>query len=325
MSYDVIAIMGPTATGKSALAVALAKKVHGEVVSADSMQIYRGMDIGTAKATIEERQGVPHHMLDVADPSCSYSVAQYVRDASRCCDGLLREGKVPVLAGGTGLYIDSLLQGREFEPESPQRVSLRKKLEQEYSKTGGEAMLDRLRKVDPQRAEKLSPQDRKRILRALEYQALTGESLTEHDRRTQANPDRYRALRVVLDFEDREILNRRIDERVMEMVQAGLFEEVQRLLQKGISPDSTAMQAIGYKEAALGLQGRIPCPEAVQRIQLRSRQYGKRQRTWFRHEPDALRIFWKDQPDIPQAAELVLRAYREGTVPEAGTERELHL
>ena len=296
MGYDVIAVMGPTATGKSALAVDLARKLNGEVVSADSMQVYRGMDIGTAKATAAERGGVPHHMLDVVNPAQPYSVAQYVAEASDCCEALLREGKIPILAGGTGLYLDSLLEGRTFEPESPDRISLRKTLEQEYSDQGGPAMLARLRTVDPLRAERLSPQDRKRILRAMEYYRLTGETLTEHDRRTRAQPPRYAALRVVLDYENRETLNQR-----------------------------TAMQAIGYKEAALGLQGRIPLSEAVQLIQLRSRQYGKRQRTWFRHERDALRIFWKDRPAIPQAAEAVAQAYRAGKLPEEDRDRELYL
>ena len=325
MGYDVIAVMGPTATGKSALAVDLARKLNGEVVSADSMQVYRGMDIGTAKATAAERGGVPHHMLDVVNPAQPYSVAQYVAEASGCCEALLREGKIPILAGGTGHYLDSLLEGRTFEPESPDRISLRKTLEQEYSDQGGPAMLARLRTVDPLRAERLSPQDRKRILRAMEYYRLTGETLTEHDRRTRAQPPRYAALRVVLDYENRETLNQRIDERVEEMIQNGLFEEVQRLLQSGLSPECTAMQAIGYKEAALGLQGRIPLSEAVQLIQLRSRQYGKRQRTWFRHERDALRIFWKDRPAIPQAAEAVAQAYRAGKLPEEDRDRELYL
>ena len=302
MSAQLLVLCGPTATGKTALSLALAERLNGEIVSADSMQVYRGMDIGTAKATAAERARVPHHMLDVADPSENYSVARYVEEASRCCDDILARGKLPILTGGTGLYIDSLLAGRSFGGEDEDGGALRLALGADYDRLGGDAMLKRLRKVDPARAAKLHPGDKRRIVRALEVFERTGMTITEHDARTRAQPPRYTARRIVLSFADREALYARIDRRVEEMAVQGLFEEVEALLDAGLSPDCTAMQAIGYKEAALALRGDMSRGEAVALIQQSSRRYAKRQLTWFRRAPDARWILWEGAPDIAAAA-----------------------
>ena len=294
---SVIVIAGPTASGKTALSLALAEKLGGEIVSADSMQIYRGMDIGTAKATPAERGRVPHHMIDIVSPSESYSVARYVEDAACCCEDIISRGRLPIITGGTGLYIDSLISGRDFAAETGDDA-LRERLSTEFDKLGGEAMLQRLREVDPERAAKLNPGDRRRIVRALEVYLLTGETITAHDEATRALPPRYKAARIVLNYADRAELYARIDRRVDEMVAAGLFREVERLLASGLSPDCTAMQAIGYKEPAAALRGELTRSEATELIKQSSRRYAKRQLTWFGRWENALRISRERESDF---------------------------
>ena len=307
MSGRVLVVCGPTATGKTALSLTLAERLGGEIISADSMQVYRGMDIGTAKATQAERARAPHHMLDVAEPSENYSVARYVEEASRCCDDILARGKLPIIAGGTGLYIDSLLAGRDFGGEDD-GGALRAALNAEYERLGGEAMRERLRAVDPERAAKLAPTDKRRIVRALEVFEATGLTISEHDERTRRLPPRYEAVRVALSFAERAALYARIDRRVDAMVAAGLFEEVDGLLAGGLSPSCTAMQAIGYKEAALALRGEIGRAEAIEQIKQASRRYAKRQLTWFRREPTTRWILWEGEPDVEAAAETILNS-----------------
>ncbi len=303
MGGKVFVIAGPTASGKTALSIALAHAAGGEIVSADSMQIYRGMDIGTAKATAEERAAVPHHMLDVADPGENCSVAWYVEKASCCCDDILSRSLVPLITGGTGLYIDSLLSGRSFA-ESGDPV-LRAALNEEYDRFGGEAMLTRLRSSDPLRAEKLAPTDRRRIVRALEIYELTGMTITEHDEYTRSLPPRYEAVRIVLGFTDRAVLYDRIDRRVDRMMAEGLLDEVRRLMACGIDPQSTAMQAIGYKESAMYLKGQLSYEEAVALIKQASRRYAKRQMTWFRRWTDAVFIDRGADADVSADMELL--------------------
>ena len=301
MKEQVIVVCGPTATGKTALGIELARRLGGEIVSADSMQVYRRMDIGTAKATPREQALVPHHMLDVAEPWEDYSVSRYVQEASRVCDGLLARGKIPVIVGGTGLYIDSLLAGRDFAGRQEGDDALRLRLDADYERIGGEAMLERLRAFDPERAAKLHPGDRRRIVRAMEIYQLTGKTITQHDRETQALPPRYQAKTIVLSFADRADLYARIDRRVEQMVSAGLFDEVEALLKEGLSPACTAMQAIGYKEAVQALEGSISRQEAVERIQLNSRRYAKRQLTWFGRNREARWIRWEKEPRFDRA------------------------
>ena len=304
MKKHVIVVCGPTATGKTGLGIELALGCGGEIVSADSMQVYRLMDIGTAKASPAEQARVPHHMIDVCEPWEDYSVSRYVEDAARVCDGLLAAGKTPVIVGGTGLYIDSLLSGRDFAGREEGDEGLRAQLNGDYERLGGEAMLETLRAFDPERAEKLHPGDRRRIVRAIEIYRLTGKTITRHDAETRALPPRYTALKLALRFRDRADLYARIDRRVDQMVESGLFEEVERLLDEGLSPRCTAMQAIGYKEAALALRGELSRQEALELIQLNSRRYAKRQLTWFGRNPRARWIAWDREPDLSIAEEL---------------------
>lgn len=299
MPPKILVIVGPTASGKTRMAVELAQRHNGEVISADSMQIYRTMDIGTAKPTKEEMGGIPHHMIDVADPEEDFSVARYVEMAARCVDDVLERGKLPIVAGGTGLYIDSLLSGRTFAPFSPDSA-LRGELERELAEKGGQAMLEALAQVDPEAAQRLHPNDHKRIVRALEVYRSTGKTITQHNRETQAIPPRYNALTIGLAFQDRQAMWRRIDQRVDEMVAAGLEDEVRRLLTSGISPKCTAMQAIGYKEFTQALSGEMTWQEAADVVKLRSRQYAKRQLTWFGRNPNTRWVRWDDPPEFEQ-------------------------
>lgn len=299
----IVVITGPTATGKTKLSVALAKEFDGEIVSADSMQLYRRMDIGTAKVTLEETEGIPHHMVDIAEPHEAYSVARYVAEASAAIEGILARGKLPIIVGGTNLYIDSLISGRDFADNSEDN-SLRLEIDAEYEEKGGEKMLEILREFDPERAAKLHPADRRRIVRAIEIFRLTGKTITQHDLETQAVPPRYDAAMIALDFEDRADLYARIDRRVDLMAEQGLFEEVRALLDEGIPESSTAMQAIGYKEPAAFFRGEITKEEAIELIKRESRRYAKRQLTWLRRNEKLFWIRHKAAPDFYEARQL---------------------
>ena len=277
---NIICIAGPTASGKTALAAALAKELTGEVVSCDSMQVYKRMDIGTAKPTLEEMQGIPHHMIDVAEPWEDFSVSRYCEMAAPVVDDILSRGKTAVIAGGTGLYMDALIRGNAFAPFPA--TGVRERLEAQADAEGMEAMLSRLRAVDPDAARRLHLSDRKRILRALEVYLETGETITEHNRKTQAVPPRYSPLWLGLDFARRGELYRRIDLRVGLMLEQGLVEEIRGLLADGIPEKATAMQAIGYKEFVDALDGRCTIEEAADQVRQSSRRYAKRQLTWFR-------------------------------------------
>lgn len=277
---NIICIAGPTASGKTALAATLAKELNGEVVSCDSMQVYKRMDIGTAKPTLEEMQGIPHHMIDVAEPWEDFSVSRYCDMAAPIVDDILSRGKTAVIAGGTGLYMDSLIRGNAFAPFPA--TGVRERLEAQADTVGMEAMLSQLRSVDPDAARRLHPSDRKRILRALEVYLETGETITEHNRKTQAVPPRYSPLWLGLDFARRGELYRRIDLRVGLMLEQGLVEEIRGLLADGIPETATAMQAIGYKEFVDALDGRCTIEEAADLVRQSSRRYAKRQLTWFR-------------------------------------------
>ena len=300
MPPKIAVICGPTASGKTRLAVELALARNGEVVSADSMQIYRTMDIGTAKPTQEEMRGVPHHMLDVADPAEDFSVARYVDMAAKCVDDILARGKLPILAGGTGLYIDSLLSGRDFAAFDPDSA-LRGELEAEFAHVGGEAMLTKLAGIDPEAAARLHPNDAKRIIRALEVFYSTGKTISQHNLETRAIPPRYEAVTLALAFENRADMWARIDRRVDEMMAQGLVDEVRGLLARGIPDKCTAMQAIGYKEMVSALRSGGDVYAAAEEIKLRSRQYAKRQLTWFARNPKANWIRWGARPDFEAA------------------------
>lgn len=292
MAEKILVVTGPTATGKTALSVELAKKLGGEIVSADSMQIYRGMDIGTAKVTKAEMQNIPHHMIDIADPSEDYSVSRYVEEADAAVRGILSRGRLPIVAGGTNLYIDSLIAGLDFA-EKAEDAALRESLNKQYDDMGGEAMLEHLRGFDPERAAKLHPADKRRIVRAVEIYILTGETITRHDEETKKRPKRYDAVKIALTFADRAVLYDRINARVDKMVSDGLFDEVKGLLDSGLSPACTSMQAIGYKEPAAYFRGEMSRDEAIELIKLSSRRYAKRQLTWLRRDTTVLWHEWQ--------------------------------
>ena len=299
---NLICIAGPTASGKTALSIALAKELDAEIVSCDSMQVYRRMDIGTAKPTVEERAGIVHHMLDVADPEEDFSVSKYCAMADPIVEDILSRGKTAIIVGGTGLYMDSLIRGNAFAPYPS--TGRREELEAIAKEKGIEAVVEMLRAVDPESAARLHPSDQKRIIRAMEVFLETGETITAHNRRTQEIPDKYSPTWFALEDEDRADLYARIDRRVDDMVAAGLFDEVEALLQSGLSPDCTAMQAIGYKEAALALSGAIGRDEAVAQIKQNSRRYAKRQVTWFSRSDDALFLNWDGTPDFEKALRI---------------------
>lgn len=294
-SKQLLSIVGPTASGKTALGVALAQRFHGEVVSFDSMQIYRRMDIGTAKPTQEEMQGIPHHMIDVAEPEENWSVARYVEAAVPVVEDILSRGKTPILVGGTGLYVDSLLSGRSF---AVQATGWREKLQAQAKAEGILTLLEELRQVDPEAAARLHPADEKRIIRALEVWHETGQTITQHNRQTQALPPRYQAVTIGLNFADRTDLHQRVARRVDEMVKRGLYDEIRDLLASGVPENCTAMQAIGYKEIVAAMKNGTSLDEAAEEVKLRTRQYAKRQLTWFRRNPETNWYFWQKEPDF---------------------------
>ena len=284
-----LCIVGPTASGKTPLSVRLAQELDAEIVSFDSMQVYRGMEIGTAAPTAREMGGIRHHMIGVADPTEAFSVSRYVEMADACVQDILRRGKPVVLVGGTGLYIDSLIAGREFAPY-PQ-TGRRQELEARAAREGIMPLYEQLRRVDPEAAQAIHPSNQKRVIRALEVWLESGKTISQHNRESRAVPPKYAPLWLGVDLADREEHKRRIDMRVDQMMQDGLLDEVRRLLARGVAPDSTAMQAIGYKELTpfvLGLTDDLPA--AVDEIKLRTRQYAKRQRTWFRRNESIHRL-----------------------------------
>ena len=295
----VLCVVGPTATGKTKMGVALAKRFGGEVVSVDSMQLYRGMAIGTAAPTQEEMEGIPHHMVAVADPAESWSAARYVHAADACVQDILRRGKLPVLVGGTGLYLDALIRGTDFAAGS-QGTELRQQLQRRARQEGVETLLEELRRIDPTAAQKLHLRDEKRIIRALEVWYETGCTITEHDRQERQRPPKYDALYIGLDFLDRQDLRDRIDKRVDTMVEQGLLEEVETLLASGLPRDATALQAIGYKQFLAVAEGTATRQEAIEEVKLRSRQYAKRQLTWLRRNPDIFWVRWERRPNFPE-------------------------
>ena len=300
----IVCVVGPTASGKTALAVQLAKLLDGEVVSCDSMQIYRGMDIGTAKPTLAEMEGIPHHMLDVVDPQTPFSVGQYVAMADPIVRDILDRGKTVILAGGTGLYVDSLIAGRTFAPLPA--TGQREALEAQAKQEGLAALYCRLKQVDPEIAGKIAPSDQKRILRALEVYELTGKPLSWHNAQTRLQPPKYTPIWIGLDFPDRQVLYDRINRRVEQMITAGLLKEVQALLDLGIPATATSMQAIGYRQILAVIQESLPLDQAVAQIQQESRRYAKRQLTWFRRNPAIHWIFQSDPPDFSTSLSTAL-------------------
>lgn len=310
MPPQVVCVVGPTASGKTALGVWLAKHYNGEVVSCDSMQIYRRMDIGTAKPTREEMDGVPHHMIDVADPEEDYSAERYRREAVPVVDDILARGKLPIIVGGTGLYLDALLNGHDFAVKS---TGWREKLQKKYDEEGIQPLWEALTEIDPESATRLHPMDTKRVIRALEVWYETGETISAHNAATRLLPPRYTALKLGLNYENRADLYARIDARVEEMAASGLADEVRALLESGVNSGCTAMQAIGYKELCAAVEDGGDLTAALDEVKLRSRQYAKRQLTWFRRDRTTQWYRHGSQPD-PEA----LRRFAAEKLAEAG-------
>ena len=292
MKKPLLCVVGPTASGKTALSLRLAEVYGGEIVSADSMQIYRHMDVGTAKPTLAERRGIPHHMLDVAQPGEAYSVARYAAEAAACVDDILARGRLPIAAGGTGLYINALIEGTAFAGNE-RNEALREKLEEEYRGQGPAAMFARLRAVDPESAARLHQNDKKRVLRALEVYEQTGMTIGAHNRATKPPCARYDAVMIGICPAERELLYRRIDARVDEMLANGLEAEARTLMEQGLLT-GTAAQAIGYKELFPYLNGEGTLAEAAERIRRETRRYAKRQLTWFRHDARVQWIYYEE-------------------------------
>ena len=299
----VICVVGPTACGKTRLGVLLAQKYGGEVVSCDSMQIYRGMAIGTAAATPDEMDGIPHHMLAVADPAESWSAARYAEAATPVVEDLLARGKRPILVGGTGLWLDALLRGHRFAPGKA-GSTVRTELETQLAEGGIGPLLEELRRVDPISAEKLHPSDEKRILRALEVFRETGQTISAHDAAERALPPKFSSVKIGLRFADREDMKALIDRRVDAMVANGLLDEVRALLGRGLPRSATALQAIGYKEFAGVLEGEKTEEEAINEVKLRSRQYAKRQLAWLRRDESIHWIDWEKNRDFVRAMQI---------------------
>jgi len=283
-----LVIVGPTAVGKSAVGMELARKLGGEIVSADSMQVYRGMDIGTAKPSQAERAEIPHHLIDVADPDEIFCVARYQEMAREAIRDIAARGRLPIMVGGTGLYVDAVVRGFLF-PDEGRNSDIRRRLEGEAEVTGSPALHVRLAEVDPVAAERIHPNDLRRIVRALEVYEVTGMAISELQRKHEGESEFdtvIYGLRMA-----RQALNKRIDDRVDIMVEQGLIDEVRSLMEHGYDPRYTAVQAIGYKEFALYLAGEESLEEAIDTLKRETRKYAKRQMTWFRRNPN---IRWID-------------------------------
>ena len=299
---NIICVAGPTASGKTSLAVELAKFTNGEVVSCDSMQIYKRMTIGTAKPTPGEMDGIVHHMIDVCEPEEDFSVSKYCEMATPIVEDIVNRGKTAIIAGGTGLYMDSLIKGNDFAPFPA--TGQRERLEEKLNQVGLDNLIAELAAVDPEAAER-SQRNPRRVIRALEVFYETGETITAHNLRTQAIPPRFDPLWIGLDFEPRKLLYDRIDLRVDIMLRQGLLEEIRELLNSGIPKTCTAMQAIGYKEFVAALDGHMTLEEAASDLKQASRRYAKRQLTWFRRNKN---IHWLTRTAETSSKEILERA-----------------
>lgn len=297
MENRLICICGPTASGKTALSVALAQRLHTEIISADSMQIYRGMDIGTAKPTEAERCGVPHHLLDICDPGEPFSVARYVELADAAAQDILSRGMVPVVAGGTGLYMDALIECSTFTGDETD-LSIREKYQRMAAEQGNIAVHECLRRVDPEGAARLHPNNLKRVIRALEVYEQTGMTLDAFNRLHKRPAPKYQVIKIGVCPAERQVLYERIDKRVDQMLADGLLDETRRLLERGALA-GTAAQAIGYKELLGFLQGEQPLEECVALLKQRSRNYAKRQLTWLKRDDNIHWIYYNRGEELP--------------------------
>lgn len=296
----VIVVCGPTASGKTALAVELAKLYDGEVISADSMQIYTDMDVASAKATPEEQQGIPHHLLGFLDPSEAFSVADYVKLCDECVRDILSRGKTPVICGGTGLYISSFVDNLQFD-DSGSDPDFREEMRKLAEEQGAAVLLERLREIDPETAETLHENNVSRVIRALEVHHITGHTISEAKRQSRTQPSPYEFIMLTLEYENRERLCERINLRVDRMAELGLVEEARACFDQPERP--TAAQAIGCKELYPYFRGEKTLDECLEELKLRTRQYAKRQLTWFRRDPRMHKLLLSDTDGLSEAVE----------------------
>lgn len=301
MKKPMIVLTGPTAVGKTKLSVSLAKAVDGEILSADSMQVYRHMDIGSAKITPGEMQGVPHHMIDILEPWEPFNVAVFKEKCGECLSGIYERGRIPIVAGGTGFYIQALLKDVDFT-ENEEDPEYRLELERLAQERGVGHLHSMLSQVDPASAEAIHPNNRKRVIRALEFYRQTGTPISEHNRLESQKDSAYQSCYFVLN-DLRERLYGRIDERVDEMVEMGLVEEVKRLRQMGCTREMVSMQGLGYKELFAYLDGENTLEEAVEAVKQNTRHFAKRQLTWFRRERD---VIWVNKNEFFYDDEKIL-------------------
>ena len=295
-----VILTGPTAVGKTKLSIELAKQINGEIISADSMQVYRRMNIGTAKITEAEREGIPHHLIDILEPWEDFNVVAFQTYAKQAVKEIRQRGKIPIVAGGTGFYIQALLYGIDFT-ENESNTELRSHLEAESEKDGGIFLHQYLMQIDPAAAKAIHPNNRKRVIRAVEFYELTGQKISEHNDEQRQNESVYNSAYFVLTM-NREELYRRIDFRVDQMLQEGLVEEVEALLAEGCRADMISMQGLGYKEIIRYLNKELSLEEAVYILKRDTRHFAKRQLTWFRRERE---VIWLDK-DINESTLLDL-------------------
>lgn len=283
-SIKVISVVGPTASGKTKLAVELAKRFNGEIISADSMQIYKGMQIATAKPDADEMQGIPHHLMDFLPADKTYSVAMFVKDASECIKDITSRGKLPIIAGGTGLYVDSLLKNIQFSEEN-RNIKLSDELREISHKYGTDKLLEILSEFDPESAKRLSKQkNAKRIIRAIEFYKTTGKTITQQIEDSQLRESPYKAIKIGLNFKNREKLYDRINRRVDIMLEKGLIDEAGEVLNSDLS--FTSVKAIGYKELAPYINNELSLDECIEKLKRETRRYAKRQITWFKRDTE---------------------------------------
>lgn len=296
-----IILTGPTAVGKTVLSVELAKRIGGEIISADSMQVYRYMDIGSAKIKPEEMQGIPHHLIDVLMPEEEFNVFRFQEMAKAAMEGIYERGHIPIIAGGTGFYIQALLYDIAFHEEEG-ASEIRTRLEKEAESLGNDVLFERLKKVDPESAEIIHPNNTKRLIRALEYYELNGSKISDHNRTEREKQSPYEFCYFVLN-DDREKLYGRIEQRVDEMLKEGLLDEVKRLQSMGYHKEMVSMQGLGYKEILSYLNGECSLEDAVYLIKRDTRHFAKRQLTWFRREKD---VIWVDKQEFNYDNEKIL-------------------
>ena len=301
MKKPLIILTGPTAVGKTAASIGLAKAVNGEIISADSMQVYRTMDIGSAKITLEEMDGVPHHLVDVLEPEEEFNVVRFQQMAKDAMEGIYKRGRIPVIVGGTGFYIQAVLYDIDFT-ESDGNPAYRRELEQAAAEKGPEYLHEQLEKIDPRSAEEIHAHNVKKVIRALEFYHQTGQKISEHNARQREKSSPYDSAYFVL-TDDRAALYDRIDRRVDLMMELGLLDEVRRLKERGVKRESTAMQGLGYKELLAYLDGEYPLDEAVRIIKRDTRHFAKRQLTWFRRERD---VIWIDKKAAGYDEKIIL-------------------